>query len=65
MKTKAQWGMVAVLAAILAIGLEAAEANDLYKGKTIRLIAATTPGGVNGFFKADTSTVNRLCELLK
>ena len=45
MKAKARWGTVAVLVAILALNLTAAEANDFYQGKTIRLIVATTPGG--------------------
>ncbi len=46
MKIKLRWGTLSALAFTLAIGFTtAAEANDFYKGKTIRLIVATTPGG--------------------
>jgi tripartite-type tricarboxylate transporter receptor subunit TctC len=44
MKIKLRWRGTAALAIILAAGFSA-EANDFYKGKTIRLIVATTPGG--------------------
>ena len=46
MKTRLPYGTRLVLAFTLAVGFAtAAEADDFYKGKTIRLIVATTPGG--------------------
>ncbi len=62
-----------VLVAAHGVSRSTGYTEDFYKGKTIRIVVATTPGGgfdaysrmIHGFFKADPLVVNKLRELLK
>jgi len=56
---------IAAMSAWLAFCLSTAPvaAQEFYKGKTVRVVVATTPGG--GFFKLDAAVVTKLKEILK